>query len=669
MKKYIKLSIYQFIIAIMAVAFVGCDDFLDRKPLSDVTPDDYLWTDADLAAYSIARYNFPSHDGWGPGIFANDNHTDNQATSGYNNKWVPGEWRVPQSEDPKNKLWDFTQIRECNYFFERVLPRWNDGKLSGSEENIEHYIGEMYFLRAYNYFSKVQTFGDFPIIKNTLVDDLEPLIEASVRRPRNEVARFIIADLDSAILLLNNEPPGGKNRITQQAAQLFKSRVALHEATWLEYHKGTAQVPGGPGWPGEGYIDNFSINIDSEIDFFLTEAMEASSAVADVIQLEENTKDDGYDSSTNPYFTMFGDLDLSSYSEVLLWRDYDPELGINHNVNHYINQNGGNTGYTRGFVDNFVMANGLPIYDGASGYVGDDMIEDVTTDRDNRLQIFMKKPGELRLSDRVNEDGTPILVGNPEIFGLEETRYVTGYGVKKGFSYLSQQADGSLGSTGCIIFRAAEAYLNYIEASYLKNGYLDAKADQYWKAIRERAGVNTNYAATIAATVMTEEAKNDMAAYSAGQLLGDATMYNIRRERRCEFMAEGMRYFDLKRWRAMDQLVSAPYMIEGFKLWGPMKDWYVDEETGESLLIEPGTEGKTANVSSSDESDYLRPYRINLDPSNRVRDGYSWISAHYLSPIAIDHFTITASDVSDISSSVIYQNPGWPLQANSGAIE
>ena len=90
-----------------------------------------------------------------------------------------------------------------------------------------------------------------------------------------------------------------------------------------------------------------------------------------------------------------------------------------------------------------------------------------------------------------------------------------------------------------------------------------------------------------------------------------------------------------------------------------------DAEDGESQLIEPGSEG-TPNVSSRDESDYLRPYRINLDESNWVKDGYEWTSAHYLSPIAIEHFNITADDPDNPETSVIYQNPGWPMQANAG---
>ena len=49
-------------------------------------------------------------------------------------------------------------------------------------------------------------------------------------------------------------------------------------------------------------------------------------------------------------------------------------------------------------------------------------------------------------------------------------------------------------------------------------------------------------------------------------------MYNIRRERRCELIEEGMRMADLKRWRALDQLdyknfPNEAYRVSGMNLW------------------------------------------------------------------------------------------------------
>lgn len=74
----------------------------------------------------------------------------------------------------------------------------------------------------------------------------------------------------------------------------MKSRVALFEGTWLKYFKDTPFVPNGPEWPGKSkeYNANYQYptgDIDKEIDFFLTEAMNAAKEVADATQLVENT--------------------------------------------------------------------------------------------------------------------------------------------------------------------------------------------------------------------------------------------------------------------------------------------------------------------------------------------------------------------------------------------
>jgi hypothetical protein len=243
-------------------------------------------------------------------------------------------------------------------------------------------------------------------------------------------------------------------------------------------------------------------------------------------------------------------------------------------------------------------------------------------------------------------------------------RYPTGYSLRKGLNFHGEQGGNGLGFTGCPIFRAAEAYLNYIEACYEKNGALDAKAREYWTAIRNRARMDTDFDKTIAATDMNREKLNDWGAFSAGRLI-DPALYNIRRERRCELMAEGLRYRDLRRWRAMDQMITTPYHIEGFKLWGPMKDMYNTGADGNSILIY-GLDNDRSNVSSPELSLYLRPYEILA--RSLVLDGYKWTMAHYLSPIAIQNFLNTTKD-NDMAKSPIYQNPGWPLAANQGATD
>lgn len=660
--------IKNFASLVLVGLLTGCNDFLDRSPQSEITPDVYLTEESQLAAYSNGMYPdvLPSHSDASFGTFGLDVNTDNMAGKSYNNRFVPGQWKVSQTGGD----WSFDNIYRCNYFMTEVLPKWNNGELSGNEENIKHYIGEMYFLRAYEYFKKLQSVGDFPIVRTVFPDQMEPLIEASKRAPRNEVARFIISDLDSAIVLLKEKAPDGhKNRISKACAQLVKSRVALFEGTWLKYFKGTAFVPNGEGWPGKtkDYNSNYeypSGNIDKEIDYFLTQAMDASKAVAESITLVENNGvlRQTVEDPVNPYFDMFGAEDMSGFEEVLLWRQYDKGLGIMHAVVQFASRGNAGVGLTRGMVNSFLMEDGMPIYV-SNNYAGDDYIEDVRKNRDSRLWLFLKQPGQINLLYPSSEGTHGAMIEPvPEITNADAGwGYSTGYTISKGLNYDQKHCGNFKSYTGSITFRGVEAYLNYMEASYEKVGYLDDTTKRYWTIIRERAKVSTDFTKTIAATNMSEEAKGDWGAYSAGRLI-DPTLYNIRRERRCELMGEALRYMDLKRWRAMDQLITSPYHIEGFKLWGPMQDWYKDDK-GNSILVY-GLDNSSANVSSPELSKYLRPYEVSS--KSLVLNGYTWAMAHYLSPIAIQHFMIT-SDNNEVEQSPIYQNPGWPMTANTGA--
>ena len=67
-------------------------------------------------------------------------------------------------------------------FFAEVLPKYKAGAISGDENLIKHYIGEMCFFRAYEYFNKVKKLGDFPIITEVQGMDYEALVTSSKKR-------------------------------------------------------------------------------------------------------------------------------------------------------------------------------------------------------------------------------------------------------------------------------------------------------------------------------------------------------------------------------------------------------------------------------------------------------------------------------------------------------
>lgn len=668
MKKMKYINIAKVLLLSCSLAILpACDDFLDEEPQSEVSPEKYLLNESQLEAY-VNKY-YADYDNWksdsddkggmipsfwgseNGSTYKDDNATDNQ--QGTNGRYLKDTWTVAQS----GGKWNFTNINALNYYLQTVVPRLENGELTGTESNLKHLVGEGYFLRALEYFFRLQRLGDFPIVKTVLLDEQEALTEASKRSPRNEVARFILSDLDQAISLMNNNVK--KTRLSKNAALLLKSRVALFEATWEKYHAGTALVPNGTGWPGAGKDYNAgyqfpSGSIEKEIEFFLTEAMSAASQVADAVQLTENNQiiRDQASKGKNPYYDMFASHDPSGYSEVIMYRGYDLSLNNSHHFNHYL-YSGGNTGYTHQFEQVFLMENGLPVYAAGSGYAGDDYITDTKIDRDWRWRLFMKAPKEAKAVDNIAT--VEYFPEAPRLY-VSDAKNATSTGYIQGKGYSLDYNDQLLGKdqTAFVVYRASEAYLNYIEASYLKNGNIDATADKYWKALRARAGVDTDYQKTINATDMSKEALNGWDAYSHGALV-DATLYNIRRERRCEFIGEGFRYMDLIRWRALDQLNG--YQLEGAKIFGPMKSIF-----GDNLKYDQADE-KNNNVSSPSLSDYLRPNQVTS--TNQYYNGLYFYEAHYLDPIAVQHFMITSPDGSTVSQSPIYQNPGWPITAGA----
>lgn len=673
-----KLNLKNIYIFPIAAAFglltSSCNDFLDREPVSSITPAQYFNSAEELGAYAINYYTslIATNDAaYNAGPLNVDGSTDNmvvgEANTGY---FAADRWLVPSSGGP-----DFSLIRAMNYFLEQVLPKKEAGTISGAPEDINHYIGEIYFLRATAYFDRLCSYGDFPIITTVPEDKNEELVELSKRAPRNEVARFILEDLDKAISMLKPGTAFNKVRIGKEMALLVKSRVALYEATFEKYHKGTPRVPGEAGWPGadKAYNAGKTFNIDGEIDFFLTEAMSAAKEVADNHSLVQNTKvlnpaiNQIY--GWNPYFEMFSMPDPSSLDEVLMWRQFDSDLSITHGFMAYIME-GGNNGMTKSYVDAFLMENGLPIYAANSGYKGDVTIDQQKEGRDGRLQLFLF--GESTVL--VNEDSLELFEA-PTVVGLTEHRDRTGFRQRKHYCYdFSQIRNGVRGTNGIVVARSAEAYLNYLEASYLKNGSIDATAASYWRQLRERAGIDPDFSKTIAATDLSKEP--DWAVYSGSEKV-DATMYNIRRERRCEFIGEGRRWSDLIRWRAFDALFPknmGKYIPEGVNFWTQMyKDeayLKVDEKgnlTNESALIEQAEGKGDANISNRSDSKYIRPYRV-IKENNEVWDGYQWRKAYYLSPYSVLELTLASPD-SKLETSNLYQNPYWPTTASSPALE
>ena len=119
-----------------SLGLASCDDYLDKEPESNVTPAAFFTSEADLAAYTINMYGVLTSNNqgsYGMGTFAYDNDTDNQAATGYSSRWVPGNWKVGST----GGAWDFSNIRNVNYFLDQVLPKF-EAKSITSQTIVRH---------------------------------------------------------------------------------------------------------------------------------------------------------------------------------------------------------------------------------------------------------------------------------------------------------------------------------------------------------------------------------------------------------------------------------------------------------------------------------------------------------------------------------------------------
>lgn len=654
-----------------AIGSTSCNDLLDLDPVSQITPESYYGSADQLASYLTNFYTsyltapfsgamFHNY-GYNDGMAQSDGNTDimlvglgGNTTLFANDHWEVSSGKVLQAY--------YAPVRVYNYFLEKAVKGYEDHTITGDETLIKNYIGEGYFFRALCYYRILALYGDAPIVKEVLEDKNELIVENSCRAPRNEVARFILEDLDKAVNLLADRSLFNGQRVNRESALLLKSRVALFEATFEKYHKGSGRVPGDAGWPGAkmAYNSGKTFDIDGEISFFLTEAMKAAKEAVGGVQLTVNTHvmEPALNTITgwNNYFEMFSQPSLVNVPEVLLWKEYDYGQTICHDVPYRVLM-GSADGYTRSFTESFLTKDGLPIYADPDNYQGDVSIDMVKAGRDERLQLFVWSESTL-----TDSDPSSARYGNK--FGLagiarenQETRCITGYQPRKYYTYDYAQTpnDEVRGSNACPIFRTAEAMLNYMEACYEKNGRLDADAENYWKALRRRAGVSEDYAATVNATDLSKE--KDFGVYS-GTVQVDKTLYNIRRERMNELFSEGHRFADLIRWRSFDKMITTKWIPEGVNFWDEMYSLYDEEFKSDG--------SSDAVISGSNQGKYLRPYSRNQQNSNELKDGYNWHEAYYLYPIGIGDIRTGSAD-RDLENSNMYQNVNWPLKAGGHA--
>jgi hypothetical protein len=173
------------------------------------------------------------------------------------------------------------------------------------------------------------------------------------------------------------------------------------------------------------------------------------------------------------------------------------------------------------------------------GNAGDNLRFDVGVNSGVNMQIK-----DIRIEVKSNPSGEvdPSAVqtyvgGNEEISDLNRKHTRTGYYLRKFNNFKSGQSNDADGAVR--LFRLAELYLNFAESAYPSDGP-DAVITSGSFSMSAREAVNA------------VRARAEMPALPAG-LSADAFQKRYRNERRIELAFEEHRFFDVRRWKILDE--------------------------------------------------------------------------------------------------------------------
>ena len=504
------------ILFVLLLTMVSSCELLDQPPLDRISNDSYWKTPTDLENYTLQFYpSFPTFRNIA-GTYLGNIGIDALQGSDHQISAVPvTTMNGTRTLTISGGNWTWNNIRSVNVFLE------NYGKVKAAPENIAQFVGEAHFFKAWFYFEKLRQFGDVPWYSTSLQLDSPELYNG--RTSRAVVADSILAQLDKAVGKLSplSAVTGGNNRVSKEAALLFKSRVALYEGTWQKYHAGTPF--GTQGADPKKYL-------------------RAAADAAAELMIPGKYKVGIAGTTADDYTRLFASANLVSNNEVILWAKFDKTLNtLSHNFQQYVTSFTNQISVTYELVQNYLGKDGKP-FDYKSlekTKQGAGFLTAIGDNVDPRLKQVVWVPGQTMWD---NSAGLKTFA-KPFLDQAGEAKNATGFQLHKGADPKDPTAGGAQGfstacETGAVIFRYAEVLLNYAEAKSELGEKVDYSISL--NLLRKRAQMPD----------FAPQADASRAGYANfGYTLTDE-LYEIRRERAVELAAEGFRYDDWRRWRA-----------------------------------------------------------------------------------------------------------------------
>lgn len=355
---------------------------------------------------------------------------------------------------------------------------------------------EARFIRAFLFFRLANQYGDVPLFDyNVTLQEANSI----ARTPKAEVINFVRKELNEIVNILpaKGEYAASDNgRITKGAVMTLLARTYLYENDWTNVASICKEIMDGK----YGQYELFS----SYSGLFLPENEYNDEVILDL----------GY---------VLIDRTWSQFYDAI-------PLSVGGRINAFAP--------TQELVDDYIMKNGKGIHEANSGYTEDNPY----VNRDPRFDAtivyhgYQWKKGDGTTSTIYIKPGSSAAAGASnldEYAGPGQNATGTGYYLRKYFDPTAPA--GIAAGLNLILMRYGDILLMYAEA---KNelGQMDENVwNQTIRALRARAGFTDA---------------------SALNYPGSDLQQIIRRERRCELAIEGLRLFDIRRWKTIETVMN-----------------------------------------------------------------------------------------------------------------
>lgn len=529
--KILSLSIF----TLLLFSFTSCDELLDRPPLTTIEDAKFWVSESNLRLFVNENYTyfFPGYNtGYGldyaplRGYTFSDDFTNT-------NKQALFETSIPTSRSSNSATaawltnyqgptWDFYYIRKSNLIVERMN---SDMKNVLTADQFKHWIGVARFFKALEYARLVATFGDVPYFDKYFTN-LDKDIMYKNRTPRAEVMDSVYSNF---VYAMNNvKADDGTMNVNKYVVAGFISRWMLFEGTWQKYQ----------------------MNDNARAKKYLDLAIQAGDLVAASAKY----------SISSDFRSLFGSDNLSSNKECIMYRHYSPTQAVTHAVASYSNCTEAQAvAPNLALVKSFICNDGKVWQNSTVAKADSFNIANLIKTRDPRFEAtFWNEPRSqsatlLYACKFIDRDGARIGSTGVNI----PTKYAS-----------------STNTNGYPVMRFSEVLLNWIEAKAEAatvggTPVSQADIDNSINKIRNRPldaeaiskGVKKTTPMSLAA-LPVDPAKD-----------ADVTnlIWEIRRERRMEFVFEHSRLLDIKRWKKIQYMDAAvnPDILLG--IWVDMK--------------------------------------------------------------------------------------------------